>query len=372
MVRILWPFPMTKSTRKRKMVGTNVNCLVCIVRLLTIGSAPKPKRAKVDDETKKDPTPIRADWVQGQDMPYLVLARVFAQIEDVTSRKAIQKYLTDLFTNIIQYSPNDLLPCIYLCVCTQLAPPFENVQIGIGDSLLMKAIGEATGTKQQHVKQQYQKEGDLGLVAKKSRSNQRTLGFVKPKPLYVAQVYKKFRDIAAVSGNRSQDRKVSVIKSLLVSSRENEAQYIIRGLQGKLRIGLAEKTILMSLADAVAQRDQCKPEKAVDLVKRAFCECPSYDALVPALLKHGVTDIKAHCHLQPGIPVSPMLARPTKCYSVVFDRFANRPFTCEYKYDGERAQIHITNRKTVKIFSRNFEDSTERFPDVISSVLKVH
>ena len=63
-----------------------------------------------------------------------------------------------------------------------------------------------------------------------------------------------------------------------------------------------------------------------------------------------------------------MLARPTKSYSVVFDRFANRPFTCEYKYDGERAQIHITNSKTISIFSRNFENSTERFPDVVAYV----
>ena len=63
-----------------------------------------------------------------------------------------------------------------------------------------------------------------------------------------------------------------------------------------------------------------------------------------------------------------MLARPTKSYSVVFDRFVNRPFTCEYKYDGERAQIHVMNSKTISIFSRNFENSTERFPDVVAYV----
>jgi DNA ligase-1 len=59
-----------------------------------------------------------------------------------------------------------------------------------------------------------------------------------------------------------------------------------------------------------------------------------------------------------------MLARPTKSYAMVFDRFEKNPFTCEYKYDGERAQIHILPNGDIAIFSRNFENSTERFPDV--------
>jgi DNA ligase-1 len=41
----------------------------------------------------------------------------------------------------------------------------------------------------------------------------------------------------------------------------------------------------------------------------------------------------------------------------------------EYKYDGQRAQIHITAAKQVRIFSRNSEDRTAAFPDVCSAVL---
>ncbi len=37
----------------------------------------------------------------------------------------------------------------------------------------------------------------------------------------------------------------------------------------------------------------------------------------------------------------------------MLDKFAGREFTCEYKYDGERAQIHVTDGgKTITIFSR--------------------
>ena len=55
---------------------------------------------------------------------------------------------------------------------------------------------------------------------------------------------------ANVTGSQSQKWKVDKIKSLLVRAKGTESRYIIRGLQGKLRIGLAQSTVLASLAHA--------------------------------------------------------------------------------------------------------------------------
>ncbi|KAL7531091.1 hypothetical protein ACHAXR_003838, partial [Thalassiosira sp. AJA248-18] len=184
----------------------------------------------------------------------------------------------------------------------------------------------------------------------------------------------------------------------------SESKYIIRGLQGKLRIGLAKATVESGIAHAVVltrpkgvkelgeerleeireldgtagaypdfARKLCgtKPlpldiqlETATAIVKKATSQVPSYDSLLDALLTVPLQEVHKCCALVPGIPVEPMLAKPTKSVLDVLKRLNGLRFTCEYKYDGERAQVHMMPNGETSVFSRSLLNTSEKFPEV--------
>ncbi|CAI7730721.1 unnamed protein product, partial [Closterium sp. NIES-53] len=77
---------------------------------------------------------------------------------------------------------------------------------------------------------------------------------------------------------------------------------------------------------------------AVRIMKHAYSVLPVYDQVVPSLLKDGIWAVPEACQFTLGVPVGPMLAKPTRGISEILDKLQGLTFTCEYKYDGERTQ----------------------------------
>ena len=100
------------------------------------------------------------------------------------------------------------------------------------------------------------------------------------------------------------------------------------------------------------------------IIKKAYSEVPSYDSLLDAALSVPLHEMYKACTLTPGIPVAPMLAKPTKSIQEVLKRLNGLRFTCEFKYDGERAQVHMTSDGKTSVFSRSLLDTSEKFPEV--------
>ena len=49
----------------------------------------------------------------------------------------IIEILSNFFRSVIVLSPDDLLPSIYLCL-NKLAPAYENLELGVAETTLMK------------------------------------------------------------------------------------------------------------------------------------------------------------------------------------------------------------------------------------------
>ena len=317
----------------------------------------------------------------GDAVPFLFLARAFEACGETTGRLEISATVANALRTIIATTPADLLPAVYLSSCS-VAPQYEGVDLGVGEATLLKALAESTGRAEDFIKTSMATDGDLGIVAMKCRATQRTMF---PMPiLTVRGVFATLREIAKTQGAKASERKRGLIKKLLVSARDIEAGYIMRMLQGKLGVGIAQQTVITALAHAALLQEHAAASATKDasalsmlsgtpladqlseadaVLRQVYSECPTWDLIVPALMSNGVIALPTSCHFVPGIPVKPMLAKATHgasllhccahvgwladCISVlrasgvaeIVERFADVEFTCEYKYDGERAQV---------------------------------
>lgn len=334
-----------------------------------------------------------AIWTSGEKVPYLALVRTFELIENEGGAGSKGKKidtLSNYYRSVIALSKTDLVPSIYMCL-NILAPAYEGLELGIAEIKITEAVAQASGRNVVQVKNDLNTKkdvkGDLGLVAEESLKNQKESDGSMPMHT-VESVFLGFKGIARES---SLDAKVRLVKKLLLSCQHSgEAKFLVRSLLGKLRIQLAEASVLEALAKACAMTPphlekyrendiNClarlgqaaakdKLKKAIMVIKATYSKCPSFDKIVEVLYSDGIDHLERKCEMYPGIPIKAMLAKPTNGIAAVFDRFEGVEFTCEWKYDGERAQIHISECGSVSIYSRNNENNTSKYPDVISRV----
>lgn len=119
-----------------------------------------------------------------------------------------------------------------------------------------------------------------------------------------------------------------------------------------------------SLSEALAPGEE--------LVKASFARRPNYNDLLPTLLRLGIHPQLLHdCGLALHIPLRPMLGGITRDLGEMLTKLQGRDFACEYKYDGQRAQVHCDDEGRVSIFSRHLELMTDKYPDLVALVPRI-
>jgi len=297
---------------------------------------------------------------------FVVVAQTLDVLEKTTSKIQQAATLSMLFKKCDVSSIDKV---VYFIQGT-LWPDWRGMpEIGIAEKGIQKAIAISLGVPDAEVEKLYKSLGDFGLVverlkiAKEKKSTGLT-AFIKSekiaeKKLTVEDVYNTLTKIAMLQGEGSRDIKVRLLASLLSSANAKESKFIVRFVEGRLRLGVGDATIMDGLAIAFGA--------SRDLVERAYNIYPDLGTIAKLLAEQGPQALK-NVKPSPGIPLRPMLAERASDPAEILSK-AGIPCLSEFKYDGERAQIH-KHGKTIWIFSRRLEDITQQYPDVVETVSK--
>ncbi|KAL1510427.1 hypothetical protein AB1Y20_006735 [Prymnesium parvum] len=331
---------------------------------------------------------------------YYHLAHTFRRIEEEPLRLKKEELMAELLCRAWEESPQSLRLCVSL-TSLQMLPGEPPLKLGMGNSLLLSALAQASGAPHALLKRELTELGDLGDVAAKWLA----VDAPPAAELPLSEVHAVLLQMKEQQGKGSNERKAAALAAVLRRASALEARYLLRSIRGKLRTGLGDRSLRASLAQAGMQCSPSPPEEmaedeeanekekararkraekaralrrrhAVKLVDDAFNVRPCYHQLIEALSSNGVWALEGEeAHASPGLAVRPMSAVSASSLEEVLKRFAEvGSFLVETKYDGERCQLHVLPRAAgrppvVKLFSRSLDDMSVRFPDLTDEQL---
>ena len=291
-------------------------------------------------------------------MRYSLIADAYEKIEATTKRLEMTDYLVELLKN----TPKELIDKVVYLTQGKLYPDFMGIEIGVAEKLAIRAIAKASGHSEKEIEEDLKKTGDIGETAQNFIAKKKQVTLFQ-QPLTVQKVYETLDKMAKATGEGAMDLKVSLLAGLLANASPKEAKYIVRTVTGKLRLGIADMTVLDALAIAYGGGKEAR-----QLLERAYNISSDLGRVAKTLVEEGLEGIKKF-RVVIGEPIRPMLAERLSSPHEILEKLGGK-CAAEYKYDGERIQAHKNGEK-VLLFSRRLENITSQYPDAVE-LLKKH
>jgi DNA ligase 1 len=267
-------------------------------------------------------------------------------MEATSGRNELVRILSEVYR---ASSVDELGPITYL-IQGRLAPFFEPVEIGLGERLLITAIGAAYGVPKEEVSKLNRQIGDLGVTA------QRLAPAPRRESPSAVEVHQRLSQIAAAGGAGSQQEKLDGFTSLLADLDSVSAKHLVRITLGKMRLGIGDPTVLDALSFAKQGDRSLRP-----VLEAAYNRTSDLGLIARTLWESGETGLDA-LKVRAGHPLRPQLAERLPNPEAVIKKLGM--VGVQPKYDGLRVQIHKDGER-VSIFSRNLESMTEMFPELV-------
>lgn len=291
-------------------------------------------------------------------MYYRDLAATYNAVERTSS--TLEK--TSRFSELLVRASADEIEHVIALTTGKLHPDWKDKpETGIAEKVAVQMVAAAAGVSESEVIDLLQEVGDVGEVAEQllSKSTQATLF---SEDLTVIDVYQTLDEVSHIAGPGSGREKVSKMVGLLSDSEPLEAKYILRTAVGDLRLGMGDMTIIDALSVAFTGDRGARSD-----IERAYNVSSDLPWVGRLLLSGGLDEIR-DVQAQVGRPIRMMAAKKLSTSDEILEKVGGQGLV-EYKYDGERVQIH-KNGNSVVLFSRRQERITSQYPDIIAMVLE--
>lgn len=306
-------------------------------------------------------------------MNFTELSSCLSELEKTSLRNKMTTILAELFKKSLA---SEIDKVCYLSLGL-LAPKYEGVEFNMAEKMVIRALAVALKEPPGKITKIYKKLGDLGEVIYKLKTK------TQMSNLSVSCVYERLWEIAQESGEGSVERKINKMAELLTELEPLSAKYVVRIPINKLRLGFSDMTILDALSWMAKGDKSLRPE-----LERAFNVLADIGKIARVFKIKGIKGIKG-IKSEVGIPIRAAKAERLPNAQKILEKMEGQ-CALEPKYDGFRVQIHLDKTRKfklkeeanlsflegrgkffVRIFSRNLENTTYMFPDVVEAAQKL-
>jgi len=298
-------------------------------------------------------------------LKYATLAEIYRKLDATQKRLEMIDILIELFDKT---EITNIRVVIYL-TSGKIGADYEDIDIGIAEKMVIKAITKALGKSEETVTGLFAKKGDLGEVIEelKAQSTQQGLEVffaeekqISDEVLTVQEVWETLGKISRMEGKGSATKKINALVSLFAKASPLEAKYITRTVLSQLRLGVRDLTIIEALT-----RKYCTESDARKVIEHAYNVTSDIGFIGEVLATKGLTAVR-EIGIQVNRPIRMMAAQRLPTIEEILEKLGGC-CALEFKYDGERVQAHKKGKK-ITLFSRNLNNISSMYPDVTQAL----
>jgi DNA ligase-1 len=277
------------------------------------------------------------------------LATYFDKLEQTSSRLSLIDILSDLFKSV---KSGEQIEKICYLVQGRVAPFFEPIEFGMADKTVASAVALAYGIEREKVLSLYSKLGDMGLAVQQLSAKLK----MQSAKLTINDIVTILFEIAKTSGNGTVEKRTKLLSDLLKQLDSASVKFVTRIVLGNLRLGIGDPTILDALALAILN-DRTKRK----ILEGAYNRTSALGLVGRTLRDYGLKEVEK-LKVRVGFPIRSELCERLPTPEKVIEKMGT--VDAQYKYDGFRVQIH-KNGDEIRMFSRNLEDMSNMFPELV-------